>query len=75
MKKPKFLMKVDSNKNAKIYMNKHWLKDVTWVSVEGDLDGYHIEFEHFIRDSKGKLIIEYDEVKKKVNAVTIKRRG
>ena len=55
-------MKVDSNKNAKIYLNKHWMKDVTWISLEGNIKEYHIEMEQFVRNSKGKFIVENGEI-------------
>ena len=73
MKKPKFLIKVDSNKNAKVYLNKHWIKDITWLSLEADVSGYHIELTKYARNSKGRLIVEGNEVRQTGYACTIKR--
>lgn len=73
MKKPKFLMRVDSNNNAKIYLNKHWIRDCTYISVEGKLDGYHIELTQYARDSKGRMIVENNEIKEIGTACNIKR--
>ncbi len=73
MKKPKFLMKIDSNNNAKIYLNKKWVKECTWISVLGKLDGYHIELEKYALDSKGRHIIENNELKEIKEIHDIKR--
>lgn len=74
MKKPKFLMRVDSNNNAKIYLNKHWIKDCFYIFVEGTIDGYHIELTQYVRDSKGRLIVDGNEIREKGYACDIKRR-
>ena len=72
MKKPKFLMKIDSNNRAKIYLNKHWIKDVTYIFVEGRLNGYHIELTKYQRDKKGRFIIDGNHIREKGYAVNLK---
>lgn len=73
MKKPKFLIKVDSNNNAKVYLNKHWMKDIIQLSLDADIHGYHIELIRFARDSKGRLIVDCDKIREVGYACTIKR--
>lgn len=73
MKKPKFLFKINSNNTAKIYMHKKWIKDVFFISIEGDVNGYHVELKKYARDSKGRLIIENNSIREEGDAMTIKR--
>lgn len=63
MKKPKFLLKVDNNKNAKIYLNGKWIKDVFAIRIDGDIDGYGIIIDKYVRDSRNILVIEDNEIK------------
>lgn len=64
MKKAKFILKVNNNYTAKIYLNKKWLKDVTALSLEAVPYTYKLEIEQYKRNEKGYLYAENDEIAK-----------
>ena len=72
MRKPKFLMKVDSNNLGKVYINKKWQKDVYEIDVYGVPMDYRISISQYVRDSSGKYIVENDEIKTKTTKFDIR---
>ena len=64
MKKTKFILKVNNNYIAKIYLNKKWLKDVTELNLEAVPYTYKLEIEQYKRNEKGILYAENDEIAK-----------
>lgn len=66
MKKPKFLIKVDRNNRAKVYLNGKWHNDITWLSLVAVPHIYDIEIEQYKKDKNGLHFVEYGELARKV---------
>lgn len=64
MKKAKFILKVNNNYTAKIYLNKKWLKNVTALRLEAVPWIYKLEIEQYRLNEKGLLYAENDEIVK-----------
>lgn len=64
MKKAKFILKVNNNCTAKIYLNKKWIKDVTALKLEAVPWIYKLEIEKYKLNEKGLAYAENDEIAK-----------
>lgn len=64
MKKPKFLLKINRNNSAKVYINKKWLKDVKEVYIHAMPLNHIIEIKQYVKEN-GKLVLENGELKEK----------
>lgn len=64
MKKAKFILKINNNYTAKIYLNKKWIKDVTALKLEAVPWIYKLEIEQYKLDEKGLPYAENDEIAK-----------
>lgn len=64
MKKAKFILKVNNNYMAKIYLNKKWLKNITALKLEAVPWIYKLEIEQYKLNEKGLLYAENDEIAK-----------
>lgn len=62
MKKAKFILKVNNNYTAKVYLNKKWLKNVTALRLESVPWIYKLEIEQYKLNEKGHLYAENDEI-------------
>lgn len=65
MKKPKFLLKINRNNSAKVYINKKWLKDVKEVYIHAMPFNHIIEIKQYVKEN-GKLVVENNELKTKI---------
>lgn len=65
MKKPKFLLKINRNNSAKVYINKKWLKDVKEVNIHALPFNHIIEIKQYVKEN-GKLVVENNELKTKI---------
>lgn len=74
MKKPKFLLKVDSNLRGKIYVNHKWLKDVTMVDIHAEPQDYYMIIRQYKRDSNGKLIVSNNAIEEKYTHIKLNRK-
>ena len=71
MKKPKFLLKIDTNNRAKIYVGKKWRKDVFSLDITARPQCFIIEIENYKRDRRGCLIVENNEIASEVHTFGI----
>ena len=74
MKKAKFLFKVDKNNRAKIYINNKCLKDVTRVILMAEPWEYKIIVEQHLRNAKGSLYVENDEIASKTTIYKVGKK-
>lgn len=74
MKKPKLLLKVDSNNRGKIYFNHKWLTDIVRADIKAFPFNYSIEIEQYKRDKNGRFIIENNEVLTTTKSLKIEKR-
>ncbi len=74
MKKAKFILKVNNNHTAKIYLNKKWLKDVTALRLEAVPYIYKLEIEQYKHNEKGLLYVENDEIAKEKHTYKFGRK-
>lgn len=56
MKKPKFLLKVDNSKLAKVYIGGKWHKDITEIEVQGKPKNFTITL-HKYKKVNGKYVV------------------
>lgn len=61
MKKPKFLLKVNNNYLAKVYVGGKWHKDVAAIVIKGIPMKYEIRLLKNKRNTQGCFYTEYDE--------------
>ena len=71
MKKPKFLIKVNRNNMAKVYLNGKWHKDIARLSFEGIPHIYNIEIEQYKTNKEGVYYVENGEIARKVTKYTL----
>lgn len=64
MKKPKFILKINRNNTAKVYINGKWQKQITEINIHGVPFSFDIETVRNKTDKNGKIIVENDEVVK-----------
>lgn len=74
MKKAKFILKVNNNYTAKVYLNKKWLKYVTALRLESVPYIYKLEIEQYKLNEKGHLYAENDEMVKEKHTYKFGRK-
>lgn len=75
MKKPKFLMKVDRNYMAKIYLNGKWHKGVREIAIEAVPWDYVVIINQYKLNEKGVYYAENDEIATETIKYSFGRKG
>ena len=66
-KKCKMIFKVNSNKTAKLYLNKKWHRDVTELDIHAEPFEYTIKIKQNKRNERGKFYVEDGEIASETN--------
>ena len=71
MKRPKFLLKIDTNNRAKVYVGKKWRKDIVSLNITARPQCFIIEIENYKRNKNGMFFVENNEVASEVHTFRI----
>ena len=71
MKKPKLIIKVDSNRRGKVYCGKKWHKDVCEIDLYGEPFNYTLTLKVYKRNKQGGFFVTNNEIATKTKVFRI----